>query len=516
MLKKILALILASITFCLILSGCDIIRETFNSDSGSLPSETPAEMDQQTWMNAMQAKQVPALDGVEYGSIIDWEQNYLVYAVYPKVTGKDAITSEMQSYIQNKVDLFKGEVSQGKGQTVSGTKPELSITYKPYALKNALVSFKVTTNADSGVSRTDNYITTFVYNLGTQVRMSLDQVFNGNMDYLTRISDLVRNKLNANSVLQGSLDKELFDSGTAPKKENFQNFVVGDREVIFYFNQYQIAPAAAGSFEVSLSFEDLKDVLWPDIYDPEEAVAAAANAAEEAEVQNVLPDYLKSDVGDMKAFSLEGIDPLKDKVVALTFDDGPNPSTTGDILEALKEYDAHATFFMLGNRVEEFPKTVRKVYESGNEIGNHSYDHKDFKRLSDEEIEAEIDKTNQAIYETVGLRPIIVRPPYGNVTDDIANVIGRACVLWTVDPEDWKYKDADIDYNNVMDNVRDGDIVLMHDIYDASAAAAKRIIRELTDRGYKLVTVSQMIQIAEARGQDVGLIVRDLRAKSKN
>lgn len=506
-------MMLAVCTLCWILSGCGALRETFNSDPQS--SVSPTEMDQQTWTNAMQTKQVPTLDGVEYGNIIEWEQNCLVYAVYPKVTGKDTITSEMQSYVQNKVDLFKSEVSQGQGQTENGGKPELSVTYKPYKSDDAVISFKVTTFADSGVTKTDNFVTAFVYDLNSQVKMSLDNVFNGNMDYLAKISDLVRNKLNTNSVLQSNLDQALFESGTAPKKENFLNFVVGDRQVIFYFNQYQIAPAAAGSFEVSLSFDDLKDVLWPDIYDPQAAEPVNADADADADV-TVLPDFLESGPGDMKAFSLDGIDPLNDKVVALTFDDGPNPSTTEEIMETLKKYDALATFFVLGERVEEYPQIVRKIYENGFEIGNHSYSHKDFKQISDEEIENQIDKTDKAIYETVGARPIIVRPPYGNVTDDIADVIGKASILWTVDPEDWKYKDADIDYNNVMDNVGDGDIVLMHDIYEASADAAKRIIRELTDRGYKLVTVTQMIQIAEARGQDVELIVRDLRTKSKD
>ena len=506
-------MLLAVTTLCWILSGCNSIRETFNSDPQ--PSVAPTEMDQQTWINAMQTKQIPTLDGVVYEDIIDWEQNCLVYAVYPKVSGKDTITSEMQSYVQNKVELFKNEVSQGQGQTQSGGKPELSITYKPYELKDTVVSFKVTTFADSGVTKTDNFITTFVYNLNSQVKMSLDNVFNGNMDYLTKISDLVRTKLNANSVLQSNLDQALFESGTAPKKENFLNFVVGDREVIFYFNQYQIAPAAAGTFEVSLSFDDLKDVLWPDIYDPKATEPASADADTDVNV-TVLPEFLESGPGDMKAFSLDGIDPLNDKVVALTFDDGPNPSTTMKILNELKKHDALATFFVLGERVEEFPGIVKNIYESGNEIGNHSYSHKDFKQISDEEIENQIDKTNQAIYETVGARPIIVRPPYGNVTDDIADVIGRPSILWTVDPEDWKYKDEDIDYNNVMDDVGDGDIVLMHDIYQASAEAAIRIIRELTDRGYKLVTVTQMMQIAEARGEDVELIVRDLRTKSKD
>lgn len=225
-----------------------------------------------------------------------------------------------------------------------------------------------------------------------------------------------------------------------------------------------------------------------------------------------LPAFLRSGPGEMKAFSIKGIDPADDKVVALTFDDGPNPSTTDEILDALKKYGGHATFFVIGERAKQFPQTVKNILDGGNEIGNHTYDHTDLKTVSADKIHDEIDKTNDVLASEVGARPILVRPPNGSITQKIAEDIGKACVLWTVDPEDWKYRNVDKDYNNVMDVVRDGDIVLMHDIYKQSADAAQEIIRDLTKQGYKLVTVSQMIQIAQARGKSVGLIVSDLRA----
>lgn len=234
----------------------------------------------------------------------------------------------------------------------------------------------------------------------------------------------------------------------------------------------------------------------------------------DTEISADLADFLKSGTGDMKAGNINGIDPKRDKVVALTFDDGPMPSTTSKILDTLARYNARATFFLLGNHVEQFPVTTRKIYQSGNEIGNHSFDHKDFKTISTEEMMEEINETSRAIFETVGARPILIRPPYGNITQKLAGEIGRPCILWTVDSEDWKYKDAGINYNNVMDCVRDGDIVLLHDIYNPTAAAVERIVRELTDRGYKLVGVTQMIQIARARGEKVELIVRNLRGES--
>lgn len=248
---------------------------------------------------------------------------------------------------------------------------------------------------------------------------------------------------------------------------------------------------------------------------PGEDNGSGQAAGAESEWPFGLPDFLKSGPGDMKAGSITGIDPKKDKVVALTFDDGPKPSTTSEILDTLAKYNAHATFFLLGKHVEQFPATTRIIYRSGNEIGSHSFGHMDFKTLTTDEMLEELDMANQAIYETVGERPIIIRPPYGNVTEKMAGEIGRPCILWSVDSEDWKYKNANIDYNNVMENIRDGDIVLLHDIYKPTVVATERIVRELTDRGYKLVTVTQMIQIAQARGQKVGLIVKNLRKAEK-
>lgn len=271
----------------------------------------------------------------------------------------------------------------------------------------------------------------------------------------------------------------------------------------------QLIPKATGAPAASAS--GIKPSAKPSVKPSTEATAKpslpppASNAA--------LPAFLKSGPGDMKAFSIAGINCAKDKVVALTFDDGPNPSTTDEILDALKKYGGNATFFVLGERAKQFPQTIKNIYESGNEIGNHTYDHAELTKLTAEKIKSEVEKTNDILESVLGARPILVRPPYGSITQDIAEDIGKACVLWTVDPEDWKHRNVETDYNNVMDAVKDGDIVLMHDIYSESADAAKEIIRDLTKKGYKLVTVSQMIQIAEARGKDVGLIVSDLRVK---
>jgi len=192
----------------------------------------------------------------------------------------------------------------------------------------------------------------------------------------------------------------------------------------------------------------------------------------------------------MQPGSLEGIDPLNDKVVALTFDDGPNPVKTPELLDILKENDVAATFFVIGNLVEDYPDVVKREYEEGHEIGTHSYTHpeaSEWKSLSAAEQLEQYTKANDAIEAATGLRTLFDRPPGGNLTEEQAEEIGREQILWSTDPEDWKYKDTD------------SAVVLSHEIYQSTVDAYARIIPELKEKGYKFVTVSQMMQIAEIR-----------------
>ncbi|MEA5003773.1 MAG: polysaccharide deacetylase family protein, partial [Christensenella sp.] len=146
--------------------------------------------------------------------------------------------------------------------------------------------------------------------------------------------------------------------------------------------------------------------------------------------------------GYMPPMSLDGIDPLNDKVVALTFDDGPGPYTE-KLLDILKDNGVVATFFVLGENVERYPDIVKRAYEEGNEIGTHSWNHKDLKKLSlDGIMQDQYGKANDAIEAATGLRALIDRPPYGSMTEELAEQIGREQVLWSVDPLDWDAKNG--------------------------------------------------------------------------
>ena len=188
------------------------------------------------------------------------------------------------------------------------------------------------------------------------------------------------------------------------------------------------------------------------------------------------------------------IDPSK-PMVALTYDDGPSRDSTPRILKKLQECGGRATFFMVGNRAEKFKGTIAQMVEQGCEVANHTYDHTLMTKVAPEELERQLVLTNQVVAQAGGVTPVLMRP-CGGATNDagmgVAGAISMPAVLWSVDTLDWKTRNAEATVSAVLDHVKDGDIILMHDLYEATADASDIIIPELIKRGYQLVTVSEL------------------------
>lgn len=185
------------------------------------------------------------------------------------------------------------------------------------------------------------------------------------------------------------------------------------------------------------------------------------------------------------------IDPSK-PMVALTFDDGPNPKTTNRILDTLQFYNARATFFVLGNLAESYPDVLLRMKEIGCQIGNHTYNHPQLTKLSSQNISSQLNKTSDIISNITGTRPVLIRPPYGAYNKTVSSVAGAPLILWSIDTLDWKSRNANSVINEVVPKVKDGDIVLMHDIYTSTADAAENIIPALIQKGFQLVTVGEL------------------------
>ena len=186
------------------------------------------------------------------------------------------------------------------------------------------------------------------------------------------------------------------------------------------------------------------------------------------------------------------IDPNR-PMVALTWDDGPAEATSV-VLDALEAVGGRGTFFVVGQRVDYYPDNVRRAVSLGCEIGNHTWEHAYLDLIPEDQIKDQIERTNDKVEEITGVRPKIMRPTGGRVSTAVKENVGMPMIQWTIDTLDWQTRDAQSTIDAVLNNVSDGDIVLMHDLYDATAEASKTIIPELVNRGYQLVTVSEMAQ----------------------
>ncbi len=247
----------------------------------------------------------------------------------------------------------------------------------------------------------------------------------------------------------------------SPDSGRFERFALTEEGVLFYFDRYDLFPGSYGVVSLVIPYEEMVTKEEPPAEEP-------------AEEEPALPSG---------------------KLVALTFDDGPHPTHTNAILDVLEKYNVKATFFDLGSLVERYPDVVRREDALGCEIGSHSYDHKNFNKLSAAQIAADIEACAAAFQKSLGKEPASFRPPYGNCNANVKNQIPLPIYLWSVDTLDWKNRNADA----IMEIVKaegdlDGKVILMHGIYASSAEATARMVPYLLEQGYELVTVSELVQ----------------------
>lgn len=182
----------------------------------------------------------------------------------------------------------------------------------------------------------------------------------------------------------------------------------------------------------------------------------------------------------------------RSKAVALTFDDGPSTTNTPKVLELLKKYNAHATFFVLGTRVSAGAEVLKQEVAQGCEIGNHSWNHTNLAGLSMKKVNKQYNKTANLVKKLIGYDITILRPPYGAISQKMRNKLKHPMILWNIDTLDWKYKNTKKILKQIKKNVKDGDIILMHDIHPTTAEALKKVLPWLVKNDYDILTVSEL------------------------
>lgn len=192
-----------------------------------------------------------------------------------------------------------------------------------------------------------------------------------------------------------------------------------------------------------------------------------------------------------------------DKLVALTFDDGPHKTCTKQLLNGLDELGAKVTFFMLGQCAENNMDLVRRAYDSGHEIANHTYSHPNLNEQSASGVKSQLSKTEEILNKATGTgTEYLVRPPYGNANSKVLNAMWSPAILWSVDTRDWESKNTSKVYNQIVNNASDGAIILCHDIHSTTIPAALDAIKKLQKQGYEFVTVSELFRRRGVRMED--------------
>ena len=409
---------------------------------------------------------------------------FMKYAVNYPLFHQKKLDQEIKRFAETSLDRFKTSFSQAS-DVDEENRYELNIDYELLHYAKQTVAIKFNTYELKGGEKGVDQTKIINFDFKKQRFLSIGDIFQSKDD-LKKLSDMTFGELKKDSSLASNQD--LLKQGTSPTAEHYQHFVIKDRYIEFYFPPGQIALEKQGPQVLAIKKTLLKGLLKPEYIDKEKN----RNAKKEQ-----IPKRKIVKLPKQSTFN------PNQKAIALTFDDGPNPSTTSKILTALKENKGHATFFVLGSRVQYYPDMLNKIQKGGNEIGNHSYNHPLLTRLPLKQAIKQVEETQQIIEKASGITPDHFRPPYGGTNQQINENVNMKVTLWDVDPEDWKYRNSQYVANYILTHASNGETVLMHDIYDTSANAAVTIIRELTKQGYQLLTVSELDQWKEARAKKI-------------
>ncbi|WP_342500275.1 polysaccharide deacetylase family protein [Bacillus sp. FSL K6-4563] len=408
---------------------------------------------------------------------------YMRYAVNYPVFHQEKLDQEMKRFAETALDKFKTSFSEAS-DVDEENRYELNIDYEiiHYAKQTAAIKFN-TYELKGGVKGA-HQTKIFNFDFKKQHFLSIDDLFLSKKEDLQKLSQMTFEELKKDRSL--AENEHLLKQGTSPAAEHYQYFAIKDRFIEFYFPVGQIGSDKQGSQVLAIKKTLLKGMLKPEYINKEK---------NKNEKKEPIPKRKIVKLPKQSAFN------PNQKAIALTFDDGPNPSTTSKILTALKENKGHATFFVLGSRVQYYPDMLSKIRKGGNEIGNHSYSHPLLTRLPLKQAVKQVEETQQIIEKASGFTPTHFRPPYGGTNGQINAAVNMKVTLWDVDPEDWKYRNSQYVASYILTHASSGETVLMHDIYDTSANAAVTIIKELTKQGYQLLTVSELEQWKEARAK---------------
>ncbi len=385
------------------------------------------------------------------------DENYIIQINYPIFKGQNKINKEIKKYVNSEKDNFFNTI---KGNDINDN--QLNIGYS-YSLKDNIYSFHIRTYSITGDNnqyyRSDKI---YYFNKDDNSSIALDDLIVNDKIYEI-FKDKIKNYLNDlpdviyNQEILNDLDslvifgKDYIQLIIKPNK-----LIYSDRELI-----------------ININYIDVFKYLNKDYF----------TSIEENKEKMVKKDIPQ--IRDKRLFNGK-------KLVALTFDDGPSYDNTQKLIDELDKRNARVSFFMLGEHAIKQPELVKEIYIRGHTVGSHTYDHKQLTKLKMDEIMYEVNYTNEIIKDITGEDVKYLRPPYGSYNKEMLEEINMIFILWSVDVEDWKLKDEKKIANYIIENVSDGDVVLVHDIHRETINGVIKAIDELQNQGFAFVSIEEL------------------------
>lgn len=393
--------------------------------------------------------------------------NYLVEINYPKLANRNLMTYS-SDYIESKEKEFKDNISDVYG--MNSGKYEFKTNYEVNETNNVL-GVHLTVYEYTGGAHYVRDDKSYYYNKKEDKIVSILDFLKDekSLDKLSNISYYYVMKYSVDNHLE--FDEEMAKDGLKCDVDNFEHFNFLDNGLEIIFPPLQVAYYAAGEVKILIPYNELDGII------KDEYLKYGRKDNEQSNHNR-----------NIKEFSNK-------KLIAFTFDDGPSYIGTNKLLDNLDKYNARVTFFVLGSRVNDYKDIVKRAYDMGNLIGNHTYSHSNLLKLDNYSITNEIKKTNDVIKSVINKDTFYLRPPYGNINSNIKELSNMYTILWNLDTEDWKYKDANKIANYIVDNAHDGAIVLLHDLYETSIDGALLAMERLEKEGYAFVTIEEMIEL---------------------
>ncbi len=386
------------------------------------------------------------------------------FAVHYPQTENRVFNETVLQYITDAKDSYLSSMKNNKNKEAKG---ELTINLETFPYHEHYYSFVLTKMQYLGGANHVVSTTTFFYNNETGEQINIQTLLQNDNNNLSTLAAYVRKDLQQNLQLKEVLNEDELLKVTEPKWENFNRFAIVDDSIHFYFDEYEIASGSAGAPIVKLSLSLINPLLASEF---------------QIAMETMEPTKPPVSPGDPNV-----------KRIALTFDDGPHPKVTEQILNTLDKYDAKATFFMLGSRVKHYPDIARDVLARGHEIGNHTWNHPVLTKMPLEQVLKEYTSTANEIELAINQGATVFRPPYGATNDEINEKIPVPVVLWSIDTLDWKHRNSQLLLTYIKNNLHNNSIVLMHDIHQSTADGLDAVLAYLQGEGYEFVTVSEIL-----------------------